>query len=424
MAEEIMDIQRSEKVKRNKRIRRILYLILTFAVIGGATVALSKLQPAPPSVESATVVSGEVKRGQMIRNVHGMGTLVPEEIRWIPATVNGRIEKRHVKPGDAVKEDTVLIEMSNPELERDALDAQTQLVAAEAELAYQRVQLRSQHLNQKAQAATVRADYTRAKIMSETDAALFKEHLGSERTYKLSKSTADELAERVQIEEERLEIGADSIKAQIAVYEARVRQFKALYDLRRQQLDALKVRAGLSGVAQDVAVQIGQQVAIGANLARVADPSKLKAEIRIAETQTKDIAIGQRVEIDMRNLGIVEGHVMRIAPAPTQGTLPVDVALDGELPKGARPDMSVDGTIEIERLKDVLYVQRPTQGHEQSAITLFKYVEGGREAVRVQVKLGRSSVTDVEILEGLNVGDRVILSDTSQFDSVNRIRVN
>src|SRR6266508_4065747 len=336
-----MDIQRSEKVKRNKRIRRILYLILTFAVIGGATVALSKLQPAPPSVESATVVSGEVKRGQMIRNVHGMGTLVPEEIRWIPATVNGRIEKRHVKPGDAVKEDTVLIEMSNPELERDALDAQT-------------------------------------------------------------------------------EIGADSIKAQIAVYEARVRQFKALYDLRRQQLDALKVRAGLGGVVQDVAVQIGQQVAIGANLARVADPSKLKAEIRIAETQTKDIAIGQRVEIDMRNLGIVEGHVMRIAPAPTQGTLPVDVALDGELPKGARPDMSVDGTIEIERLKDVLYVQRPAQGQEQSVITLFKYVEGGREAVRVQVKLGRSSVTDVEILEGLNVGDRVILSDTSQFDSVNR----
>jgi HlyD family secretion protein len=260
--------------------------------------------------------------------------------------------------------------------------------------------------------------------MSETDASLFNEGLGSERTYKLSKSTADELAERVQIEEERLEIGADSIKAQIAVYEARVRQFKALYDLRRQQLDALKVRAGLGGVVQDVAVQIGQQVAIGANLARVADPSKLKAEIRIAETQTKDIAFGQRVEIDMRNLGIVEGQVTRIAPAPTQGTLPVDVALDGELPKGARPDMSVDGTIEIERLKDVLYVQRPTQGQEQSVITLFKYVEGGRYAVRVQVKLGRSSVTDVEILEGLNVGDRVILSDTSQFDSVNRIRVN
>jgi len=418
-----MDIPRSEKVKRNKRVRRILYLALTFAVIGGATVGLSKLKPAPPSVESATVVSGEVKRGQMIRNVHGIGTLVPEEIRWISATVNGRIEKRHVKPGDTVKEDTVLIEMSNPELERDALDAQTQLVAAEAELANQRVQLRSQNLNQKAQAANVRADYARAKIMSDTDASLLNEGLGSERTYKLSKSTADELAERSQIEQERLEIGADSIKAQIAVYEARVRQSQALYDLRRKQLDALKVRAGLNGVVQDVAVQEGQQVAIGANLARVADPSKLKAEIRIAETQTKDIAFGQRVEIDTRN-GIVEGHVMRIAPAPTQGTLPIDVAIDGELPRGARPDMGVDGTIELERLKDALYVQRPAVSQEHSVITLFKYLEGGKEAVRVQVKLGRSSVTDIEILEGLNVGDRVILSDTSQFDAVSRIRLN
>jgi HlyD family secretion protein len=253
---------------------------------------------------------------------------------------------------------------------------------------------------------------------------LYKEGVGSERTHRLSKSTADELAEREQIEQERLDIGADAIKSQIAVYEARVRQFNALYDLRRKQLDALKVRAGLSGVVQDLAIQIGQQVRIGDNLARVADPSKLKAVIRIAETQTKDIAFGQRVEIDMRNLGIVEGHVMRLAPAPTQGTLAIDVALDGELPKGARPDMTVDGTIELERLKDALYVQRPTLGQEQSVITLFKYVEGGKEAVRVQVKLGRSSVTDIEILEGLNVGDRVILSDTSQFDSANRIRLN
>src|SRR5262245_44884155 len=404
-----MDVPRGEKVKRNKRIRGILYLVVAFSAIGVVTVLLSKLQPAPPSVESGTVVSGEVRRGQMIRNVHGLGALVPEEIRWIQAGVNGRIEKRNVKPGDIVKEDTVLIEMSNPELERDALDAQTQLVAAEAELANQRVLLRSQNLNQKAQAATVRADYTRAKIMSETDAALFKDGVGSERNYKLSKSTADELAERTQIEQERLEIGADSIKAQIAVYEARVRQFNALYDLRRKQLDSLKVRAGLSGVVQDVAVQIGQQVGIAANLARVADSSNLKAEIRIAETQTRDIAFGQRVEIDLRNLGIVEGHVMRMAPAPTQGTLAIDVALDGEPPKGARPDMSVDGTIEIERLKDVLYVQRPALGQEQNVITLFKYVEGGKEAVRAQIKLGRSSVTDIEIREGLNVGDRVIL---------------
>src|SRR5262245_608191 len=418
-----MDIPRSEKVKRNKGIRRVLYLALTIGGVGVATVFLSKLQPAPPSVESGTVVSGEVKRGEMVRNVHGTGALAPEEIRWIQANVNGRIEKRHVKHGDVVKEDTVLIEMSNPELERDAIDAQTQLVAAEAELAYQRVQLRSQQLNQKAQAATVRADYTRSKITSETDAALKNDGLVSERTYKLSKSMADELAERTQIEQERLEIGADSMKSQIAVYEARVRQFQALYDLRRKNLDSLKVRAGLNGVVQEVAAQVGQQVTVGANLARVADPSKLKAEIRIPETQTQDIAFGQRVKIDTR-IGIVEGHVIRIAPAPIQGLLPIDVALDGELPRGARPDMSVDGTIELERLKDALYMQRPAIAQQQGMITLFKYVEGGKEAVRVQVKLGRSSVTDIEILEGLNVGDRVILSDTSQFDSVNRIRLN
>jgi HlyD family secretion protein len=422
--EEFMDIPRSEKVKRNKRIRRVLYLTLTFGAIGCVTVALSKLQPAPPSVESGTVVSGEVKRGELVRNVRGNGALVPEEIRSIQAAVNGRIEKRNVKLGDTVKEDTVLIEMSNPELERDALDAQTQLVAAEAELANQRVQLRSQYLSQKAQAANVRADYTRAKMISETDFALYNDGVGSERTYKLSKSTADELSERAQIEQERLEIGPDSMKAQIAVYEARVRQFKALYDLRSKQLDALKVRAGLSGVVQDLAVQIGQQVGVAANLARVADPSRLKAEIRIPETQTRDITFGQRVEIDLRNLGFIQGRVMRIAPAPIQGSLTIDVALDGELPKGARPDMTVDGTIEIERLKDVLYVQRPTSGQEQSTITLFKYVGSGREAVRAQVKLGRSSVTDIEILEGLNVGDRVILSDMSQFDAVNRIRLN
>ncbi|HEV2667793.1 MAG TPA: HlyD family efflux transporter periplasmic adaptor subunit, partial [Blastocatellia bacterium] len=210
---------------------------------------------------------------------------------------------------------------------------------------------------------------------------------------------------------------------QIAVYEARVRQFQALYDLRRKNLDSLRVRAGLNGVVQEVAAQVGQQVMIGANLARVADPSKLKAEIRIPETQTQDIAFGQRVKIDTR-IGIVEGHVIRIAPAPIQGLLPIDVALDGELPRGARPDMSVDGTIEIERLKDALYVQRPALAQQQGMITLFKYVEGGKEAVRVQVRLGRSSVTEIEILEGLNVGDRVILSDTSQFDSVNRIRLN
>lgn len=418
-----MDVPRSEKVKRNKRIRRIVYILLAVAAISGVTVALSKLKPADPSVEDGTTWKGDVKRGEMIRNVRGIGTLVPEEVRWIPATVNGRIEKRHVKPGAQVSAGTVLIEMSNPELERDVLDAQTQLRAAEAELTNQKVQLQRDYLNQKSQAASVRADYTRARLQAEANAELFRQNLLSDLNYKLSKNTADELATRDQIEQERLAKMEDAMKAQISVYEARVAQNQALYELRRKQLDSLKVRAGINGVVQEVPVQEGQQVAIGTNLARVADPSRLKAEVRIAETQMRDLIIGQRAEIDTRN-GVISGQVIRIDPAAVQGTVLVDVSLEGELPKGARPDMSVDGTIELERLNDVLYVQRPAFGQENSTISLFKLIEGGKAAVRVPVRLGRQSVSNIEILEGLNVGDRVILSDTSQYDSVNRIRLH
>ncbi|MFN7943987.1 MAG: HlyD family efflux transporter periplasmic adaptor subunit [Blastocatellia bacterium] len=418
-----MDVPRSDKVKRNKRIRRILYVILTIAVISGATVGLSRLKPAAPSIDAGTVYSGEVVRNEMVRNVRGIGTLVPEEIRWIPATVSGRIEKRNVKPGAVVKADTVLIELSNPEIERDVLDARTQVDAAKAELRNQEVQLQSQRLNQQAQAATVRADFTRSKLQAEANETLAKEGLVSDLILKQSKSQAEELATRNRIEQERLDIGTKSIDAQIAVYKARVAQLEALYELRRKQLDSLKVRAGINGVVQEVPVQVGQQVAIGTQLARVADPSRLKAEVKIAETQAKDIAIGQPAQIDTRN-GIIEGRVIRIDPGATQGTRTVDVQLNGELPKGAVPDMSVDGTIELERLRDVLNMPRPAFGQENSTISLFKYVEGGREAVRVQVKLGRSSVNKIEILEGLNVGDRVILSDTSQYDSFNRIRLN
>ncbi len=418
-----MDVPRSDKVKRNKRIRRILYVILTIAIISGATVGLSKLKPAAPSIDAGTVYAGDVVRNEMVRNVRGIGTLVPEEIRWIPATVSGRIEKRNVKPGAVVRADTVLIELSNPEIERDVLDARTQVDAAKAELRNQEVQLQSQRLNQQAQAATVRADFTRSKLQAEANETLAKEGLVSDLILKQSKSQADELATRNRIEQERLEIGTKSIEAQTAVYKARVAQLEALYELRRKQLDSLKVRAGINGVVQEVPVQVGQQVAIGTQLARVADPSRLKAEVKIAETQAKDIAIGQSAQIDTRN-GIIEGRVIRIDPGATQGTRTVDVQLNGELPKGAVPDLSVDGTIELERLRDVLNMPRPAFGQENSTISLFKYVEGGREAVRVQVKLGRSSVNKIEILEGLNVGDRVILSDTSQYDSFNRIRLN
>lgn len=418
-----MDVPRSKSVARNKKVKRVLYVVVALAAIGGASVALSKLKPAAPSVEWGTVWPGEVKRGEMVRNVRGIGTLVPEEIRWIPAVTNGRIEKRHVKPGAIVKTDTIIIEMSNPELERDALDAMNQLRGAEAELANQKVQLQSNRLNQQSQAATVTSDYQQSKMQAERDEILAKEGLVSDLNAKLSRGRADTLANRDKIENQRLSIVDDAIKAQLQVYDARVQQYKALYELRRGQLDALKVRAGVNGVVQEVAIQEGQQVTQGTNLARVIDPTRLKAEVRVAETQTKDIIVGQRAEIDTRN-GVIEGTVMRIAPTAQQGTVTVEVQLMGDLPKGARPDLSVDGTIELERLKNVLYVNRPAFGQEQSNITLFKLLPDGKEAVRVPVKLGRSSVNFIEVLEGLNVGDQVILSDTSQYDSVNRIRLN
>ncbi|MFN0119162.1 MAG: efflux RND transporter periplasmic adaptor subunit, partial [Blastocatellia bacterium] len=283
--------------------------------------------------------------------------------------------------------------------------------------------LQSLRLNQQSQAASVRADYARARLTAEANEQLSKEGLVSDLILKQSKSQADELGARDKIEQQRLDIGVRAIDAQVAVYQARVEQLAALHNLRRKQLDSLKVRAGMSGVVQEVPVQVGQQVTIGTNLARVADPSRLKAEVRIAETQMKDLLIGQRAEIDTRN-GIIEGHVMRIDPAAVQGTVLVDVALDAGLPKGARPDMSVEGTVELERLKNVLHVQRPAFGQENSTVSLFKMIEGGKEAVRVKVKFGRTSVSFIEVLEGLNAGDQVILSDTSQYDSVERIRLN
>lgn len=418
-----MDVARSSSVKRNRRIRQIIYGVVAAIAISGATVGLARLKPAAPSVDGGTLWRGEVKRGEMLRDVRGIGTLVPEEIRWIPATTNGRVEKRLIKPGAMVEPDTVILMLSNPEVERDAVDAATQLKAAEADLANQRIQLQSQRLNQQAQAATVRADFQQAKIQAEAFETLSKEGLYSDLQTKQARSRAEELATRDGIEQERLKIGAEALQSQIAVYQARVDQLRALYDLRRRQLDSLKVRAGQHGVLQELPIQEGQQVTAGTNLARVADPLRLKAEVKIAETQAKDILVGQPATIDTRN-GKVAGHVTRIDPSVQQGTVTVDISLDEPLPKGARPDLSVDGTIELERLNNVLFVQRPAFGQEKSTISLFKVVEGGKEAVRTQVVLGRASVSTIEIKEGLQVGDVVILSDTSQYDSVNRIRLN
>ncbi|HWP45439.1 MAG TPA: HlyD family efflux transporter periplasmic adaptor subunit [Blastocatellia bacterium] len=417
-----MDVPRKSNVIK-RRIRRIAYIILLVVGVGGITIAVSRLKPAAQTIDRQTVWIDTVKRGSMLRQVRGLGTLVPEEIRWIPAQTQGRVERRLVKPGETVRADTVIIELSNPEVERDVLDAESQLRAAEAEYKSLQVRLESQLLDQKAAAATVRADYNTAKFQAEVNEELSKEGLVPENNVKLSKIRAEELEVRNEIEQQRLKISAESVKAQLEVQRARVEQLKALYDLRRSQLESLKVRAGIPGVLQEMNVEVGQQVAPGTNLARVSNPNRLKAELRIAETQAKDIQIGQPVSVDTRN-GIIPGRVSRIDPAAQNGTVTVDAELLGELPKGARPDLSVDGTIELERLENVLYVGRPVHGQENSMVGLFKLEDGGKSAVLVQVRLGRSSVNTIEILDGLKEGDQVILSDTSAWDKADRINLN
>lgn len=417
-----MDIPRKIS-KRGRLIRRILIGVLALAALSVTTIVLSRLKPAPPSVERATVWIDTVKRGPMMRQVRGLGTLVPEEIRWTPATSEARVEQIVLRPGAVVKTTSIILELSNPELQQAALDAEMQWKAGEADLANLKVQLQSDLLNRQADAAKVQADYQQAKLRADADRELLKEGLTADLTAKLSASAAEELANRNKVEKERLAMVGESSKARLSAQEARVSQLRAAYQLKRQQVEQLHVRAGINGVLQQVPVEVGQRVAPGTNLARVADPTRLKAEVKIAETQAKDIQIGQDASIDTRN-GIVSGRVTRIDPAVQNGTVTVDVTLEGPLPKGARPDLSVDGTIELERLNDVLYVGRPAFGQEKSTVGIFKLVEIGKEAVRTQVKLGRSSVNTVEILNGLREGDQVILSDMSQWDSHDRIRLN
>lgn len=417
-----MDIARPSQA-RKKKIRRILIGSGTLAAVLLITAGLSRLRPAAPSVDSATLVIDTVKRGSMLRNVRGLGTLVPEEIRWIPAISEGRVERLVVLAGTPVKADTVILELSNPELELQALDAESQLRAAEAALTELKVRLESQHLDQEAAAARVKADFHQAKLRADADGELSKNGLIADINLKVSQVTAEELGNRNRIEQKRLEISDEAIRAQLAVQQAQVEQRRALARLRRRQFQDLKVRAGLDGVLQQLPVEVGQRVTPGTPLAKVAQPEKLKAVVKIAETQAKDILPGQKATVDTRN-GVIEGHVSRVDPAAQQGTVTVDIALDGALPKGARPELSVDGTIELERLEDVLYVGRPAQGQAESMVGLFRLEEGGKEASRVTVKLGRNSVNTVQILSGLNVGDRVVVSDTSAWDAFDRIRLN
>jgi HlyD family secretion protein len=415
-----MDIARPSNA-RQKRIRRAIYAGAGLLAVALVTVALSRLRPAAPTVDAATLWPDTVKRGPMVREVRGLGTLVPEDIRWIPATTSAKVDTIVARPGTTVKADTVILELSNPQLEQQLQDADLKVQSAEASLANLRVQMDNDLLAQRATAASISGDYNKAKMQAEMNEALAKKGLVSELQLKQSEVDEEQLAIRNQIAKDQLASRADSSRAQIAVQQSSLDQARAVLALTRRERDELRVRAGIDGVLQVVPVEVGQQVAPGTNLARVANPSRLKAEIKIAETQAKDIQVGQKAAIDTRN-GIVNGMVTRIDPSVQNGTRTVDVSLNGDLPKGAVPDLSVDGTIELERLNDVLFMGRPAFGQEQSTVTLFK-VDADGSASRVQVKLGRESVSSIEIVSGLSVGDRVILSDMSAWDAFDRIKL-
>ena len=417
----VLDIARPASVARTKRTRRLVIGASLVAVLALVTLVLANMKPAAPGVDKGTLWIDTVKRGEMLRQVRGSGTLVAEEIRWIPSVTEGRVERILGHPGDPVKEDTVILELSNQELARIVIDTEWEVKAAEAELKRQQVQLESQLLNERAVAAGVTADFHQAEIEAELQDKLAKDGLTSTLEVRRARLRAEEQKTRHDLEEQRLRIAAQANEAQLAVQTARLEQMRALLKLRKSQLDGLRVRAGVVGVLQLVPVEVGQSVAPGANLARVAEPGRLKAEIRIAETQVPEVAIGQPASIDTRN-GIVPGRVIRIAPSAQNGSVAVDVALLGELPKGARPDLNIDGTIELERLANILYVGRPASGQERSQVGLFRLTPNGQEAARVPVKLGRTSVNSVEIIDGLAEGDQVVLSDMSQWDAFDRVR--
>src|SRR3954462_802688 len=390
-----MDIARPSNA-RKKRIRQAIYAAVALLAVALVTVGLSRLKPAAPTVERAVVWPDTVKRGPMVRQVRGLGTLTPEDIRWIPATTQGRVEKIILRPGTSVKANDVILELTNPTLEQQLQDATLKLQAAEAGLANIKVQLANDLLATRASGANIEADFNKAKMQAQMNEELAKDQLVSALVLKQSQVDADQLAVRNQIAKDQLASKTESTRAQLAVAQSAVDQARAVLNLTRQQRDELKVRAGLDGMLQLVPVEVGQQVAPGTNLARVANPSRLKAEIKIAETQAKDIQLGQKAEVDTRN-GIVEGRVARIDPSVQNGTRTVDVTLTGDLPKGAVPDLSVDGTIELERIPDALYVGRPAFGQEQGTAGLFLLHADGT-ATRTQVKLGRSSVNAVELL--------------------------
>ena len=418
-----MDIARPE-FKQQKRRRQIVAVSSGVIVMAALTVFVYRLRPAAPTVERGTVWTDTVKRGSMLRQVRGIGSLVPsqESVLQIPAETEATIIRIHMLPGSLVKADSILVEMSDPQVEQAAVDARLQWKAAQAEYQSQRMKLESDLMNQKAGAATVKSDYNQSQLQSQTDKSLYDLGVISGLAYKASKSKADELTIRNGLEDQRLESTQKSIDAQLAQLQAKVDQMKVLAELKQKQLDALKVRAGIEGVLVELPLHVGQHVTPGTMLAKVVQPNHLMAELKVAETQARDVQIGEPASVDTHN-GVIAGTVMRVDPGVQNGTVTVDVKLTGELPRGARPDLSVDGTIDLERLENVLYVGRPAFGQENSTISLFKLEADGHDAVRVPVKVGRASVNSIQVIEGLHEGDTVVLSDMSRWDNTDRIRL-
>jgi HlyD family secretion protein len=404
-----------------KRIRRLTLGAVALALVSTAGVAIVRLRPAAPPVDRATVWIDAVKHGEMVRDVRGQGTLVSEDLRWIPATTTGRVERIVLRAGTPVRADSVVVQLSNPSLEQELEDARLKLRAAEAGLASLRVQLDDEELQQRATAATIEADYKKAAMQADVNEQLAALHLVSDLLLKQSRVDAEQLAVRNRIAQQQLAHSAESKEARVAERQSLVDQARAFMALKAREVDALRVRPGVDGILQVVPVDVGQQVTPGTNLARVVNPSALKAEIKVPETQAKDIRIGLRATVDTHN-GLVPGRVTRIDPTVQNGTVTVDVAFDAPLPTGSRPDLSVDGTIELERLDNVLYVGRPAFGDEKTSTTLFKLQSDGI-AIRVPVKFGRSSVSSLEVLSGLNAGDQVVLSDMSAWNEVDRVHI-
>lgn len=411
-------------IPKKPKSRRKPWLLVGLGVLAlvGVTVGLSRLRAAAPSVERSGVWLDTVKRGPMLRQVKGAGTLVPEHSRWLTADTAGRVERIHVRPGAPVEPGTLLLELSNPDVQLQALEAERQLASAEAELIALRTSLETQRISQEAALATLETEATQAESQAQATVALLDRSFVPKLEVEQVKGRAGELTRRLGLERQRLTVLQGSTREQLAAQVGQIERLKAVARFRRNQVDSMQVKAGEAGVLSELPLELGQWVTPGMVLAKVVKPERLKAELRIAETQARDIQVGQRAEVDTRN-GVVEGVVARIAPAASQGTVRVEVTLTGELPRGARPDLTVEGTVELERLGQVLSMGRPAGAQPNSTMSLFKLVPGSDEAVRIPVQLGRGSVNSIEVVQGLAEGDQVVLSDMTAWDAVDRVRL-